>query len=168
MLTVLEQKLVAVGYHAFDTVEKNTLIKELARREGVPYNEITEDFILEIHKLIKTREFSLISNRTINRGFTSSNGYFYRTNEGDQANMIGKAVQLLLVPTIEQVFWKTEDAGYIPHTREEWIKFVFIEGLTHKETTLFKYDTLKQAVQNAGSHEELLKLQWDTWEANIQ
>lgn len=165
MLSVLERKLLAVGYNAFDTIEKNTLIRELARREGVPYNQINGEYILEIHKMLKTREFSLISDNSIVKGFTSSNGHVYRTNKEDQGNMIGKAVQLLLDPTITHIYWKTEDVGYVAHTKEDWVKQVFFEGLVHKEQHLFKYNTLKQAISDATTHEELVNLQWDTWEA---
>jgi len=63
-------------------------------------------------------------------------------------------------PLIETVMWKTEDAGYISHTREGWLD-IYRQAFTHKQTQLFKYDTLKKQVNDAKTHEELTAITWD-------
>lgn len=160
IMTVLEQRLVESGFNSFSLQEKNNLISLLANREGLVYSDITDEYILNHHKNLKISILSDICDETITNGFTASNGHKYRTNRDDQINMIGKKIQLQDDPTITTVMWKTEDAGYIAHTREEWLQ-VYKEAHQHKEQNLFKYNTLKQQVMNAATHEEIVAITWE-------
>lgn len=160
MLTKLEQRLTAVGYSALDLVEKNNLIQELARKAGKPFNEITEDYILKYHKQIKLSAMTVACETTIVKGFTASNGHFYRTDRDDQINFFGQKEELNDDPALSTVQWKTEDAGYVLHTREEWIK-VYKEAHQHKKGILYKYNVLKMQVAAAQSHEDILAVAWD-------
>lgn len=160
MLTAIEKKLLEIGFDAMTTSEKNQLISLLANSAGKMYYEITPEEVLNHHKYLKIEQLSDITKETIATGFTSTNGHLYRTNGDDRENMIGKAVQLILKPEITSVMWKTEDVGYIDHTRTDWIDKVFIEGLAFKENTLFKYNTLKGQVTNATTDAEVLAIVW--------
>lgn len=92
-------------------------------------------------------------------GFTASNGHFYRTNRDDQTNMIGQKDEIATDETITQVAWKTEDVGYLMHTREEWLT-IYQEAFNHKKTQLFKYDSLKKQVYTCTTKEEVDAIVW--------
>jgi hypothetical protein len=95
----------------------------------------------------------------IESGFTSSNGHTYRTNRDDQINFIGQKDRLASDESITTIPWKTEDAGYINHSREEWMQ-VYYEAFDHKQAQLLKYDQLKQQVEAAQTVEELDNINW--------
>lgn len=158
--TPLEEKLVEQGYHTFSLQEKNSLVAILANRENLVYSDVDEDYILTYHKLLKGQLLAETCEAAILKGFTATNGHFYRTNRDDQVNMIGQKDELNADPLIEVVPWKTEDAGYIVHTKEEWLK-VYQEAFAFKKTQLFKYNELKQKVAAATGHEELVAITWD-------
>jgi hypothetical protein len=158
-LTTLEQKLIQEGYDAFSREEKNALIALLANRDGLLYSQVTDEYILEHHKKLKISILSEQCELSIVNGFEASNGHHYRTNRDDQINMIGQKDALMADPTITVVPWKTEDAGYINHTREEWLQ-VYKEAFEHKKSQLFKYNDLKQQVLNATTHEEIVAINW--------
>lgn len=160
MLTAIEKKLLEIGFDAFTISEKNQLISMLANNADKMYYEVTQDDVVNHHKQLKIDLLDDVSRTVIANGFLSTNGHTYRTNSDDRENMIGKAVQLILKPEIVSVQWKTEDVGYIEHTRDEWLTYVFLEGLTHKETNLFKYNTLKGQVSLATTDAEVLAITW--------
>lgn len=158
-LTPIEQKLLNEDYNNFSLQDKNSLIALLANKNGVKYSEITDDYILDYHKQLKTDILSETCDEVIVYGFTSINKHHYRTNRDDQLNMIAKNVQLLHDTTILSVDWKTEDAGYISHTRQEWLS-VYNEGISFKEANLYKYNTLKIQVKNSTTHAEIIAVAW--------
>lgn len=158
-LTPLENKLVTDGFDAFLLSEKNSLIAILANKDGKMYSEITPDYVLNRHKEIKTDIFSENCEDDIIAGFTSSNGHTYRTNRDDQMNMIGQKDELASDTTITTVSWRTEDAGYIDHTRDEWL-IVYSEAFNHKKTTLAKYNTLKVQLTAATTDAAVLAITW--------
>jgi hypothetical protein len=160
LLTPIETKLLESGYDSFSLADKNLLISTLANREGVTYSAITDSYILDHHKNLKTDILSDECEELIVNGFTATNGHKYRTNRDDQMNMIGKRIQLMLKPEIIEVNWKTEDVGYLKLTRDEWIR-MYDEAFAHKEATLFKYNTLKMQVQEATTDAEVLAVKWE-------
>jgi hypothetical protein len=155
-----EKLLLEQGFNAFSLAQKNSLISILAGREGLMYSEISEEYILNHHKKIKVDILSETCELEILKGFTATNGHVYRTNRDDQVNMIGQKDELNAEPSISTVHWKSEDAGYIPHTREEWLK-IYVEAFAYKKTQLFKYNTLKQRVLAALTHEEIVSIGWE-------
>jgi hypothetical protein len=156
----LEIKLVKEGWAAFSLGEKNALILSLATKDQVEYSKITDEYILDHHKFLKKELLKEKCELVIEEGFVYSvNGHKYRTNRDDQINMIGQKDELLADETITIVQWKTEDAGYISHTRDEWLD-IYNQAFVHKKETLLKYDTLKKAVQDALTHEEILSITW--------
>lgn len=151
--------LLAKGYKAMNTAEKNNLIAIIAYEKEMAYNDITDDYIIDYHKNLKLSKLSEECESNILKGFTSSNGHVYRTNIDDQINMIVQRDILNYNPEIETVMWKTDDEGYIEHTREEWFQ-IYNEAFEHKQNQLFKYEQLKQQVINAKTHDEILAIKW--------
>jgi hypothetical protein len=159
--TYQEKMLIEQGYDTFGLENKNRLITILAEREGLVLSQVTDEYILNHHKQLKVDILSEICESNIVKGFTASNGNTYRTNRDDQVNMIGQKDELAEDPSITVVHWKTENLGYIEHTREEWMK-VYIEAFSHKKSNLFRYNSLKHKVLNATTHSEIVGINWDT------
>lgn len=157
----IERKLVEVGFDAFSVNEKNSLADLLAKREGKSYLEITSEYILNHHKNLKKYILKDACELSIIEGFTASNGHIYRTNRDDQTNMIGQKDELNDDPSIAYVDWKTEDADYIRHTREEWMT-VYREAFAYKKAQLFKYNSLKKLIDQVQTHDEVVAINWDT------
>lgn len=160
MLTMIEEKLIDSGFDAMSLQEKNQLVSVIANKDGKAYFEINEESILEYHQKLKIDELSLTCEETIIKGFVGSNGHTYRTNRDDQVNMIGQKDEITADPSITVVYWKTEDAGYIQHTKEEWLK-IYVEAFAYKKKQLFKYNTLKQTILSARSHDVIVETKWE-------
>jgi hypothetical protein len=159
--TDLEKKLFDEGLTAFGNTEKNTLIATLANRVGKVFSEINDDYLLNYHRDLKKESLNEDCENTILGGFTATNGHIYRCNRDDQTNMIGQKDELRDDPTILEVEWRTEDEGYISHTREDWLQ-VYREAFVFKKTQLFKCKSLKQRATDATSHDEIIAVKWDT------
>ena len=161
MLTTLENKLITMGYSSFTNDEKNAFISWVARRNALVMSQVTDEYILNYHKQMKKEQLNIDCENAIVKGFVSSNGHTYRMNRDDQLNMIGQKDQLIMDTTVTEVSWNTEDAGYVTHTRDEWINNVYMEAFNHKKEQLNRYKLLKEKVDAATSHEDLLKITWD-------
>ncbi|MED1863209.1 hypothetical protein P4V41_07055 [Fictibacillus nanhaiensis] len=160
VLNIIDKRLIEVGYNTLTPFEKNNLTARIAELKGILYNEVSEQVLLDYHKDIKIKQLSDMCEQTILEGFLATNGHTYRTNRDDQTNMIGQKDYLIDNPSVETVKWKTEDVGYIDHLRDEWL-LVYLEGFSHKQTQLFKYDGLKKSVATAETHEEIVNVVWD-------
>ena len=158
--TQLEVNLVKYGFDALSIRDKNELTITLADRANLPIINITEEYIMKRHKEIKINMLAVQCEEDILNGFTMENGHTYRTNRDDQMNMLGQKEELNSDPNITSVPWKTEDAGYVIHTREEWLN-MYSEAFKSKKAKLFKYDTLKKKVQDATTDAELIEIQWE-------
>ena len=159
-LTRLENKLVEEGIETFTLEEKNMLIQYIARRNALPVNQVTDEYLLEYHKQIKKEILRNKCQTIIKNGFTAFNGHTYKADFDDQINFMGKMIHILADPTIETVIWKTEDVGYLEHTKDEWIR-VFVEGVKHKEDNIFKYNNLLKMLEDAKTHKEVININWD-------
>jgi hypothetical protein len=127
--------------------------------KGLEFN-YEPTFNLEEYKTFKIDEFSEKCKEDIYKGFTSQlNGHVYRTNADDQLNFLGKFNQLMSDTTITIVMWKTEDVGYIEHSRTDWLT-IYNEALTAKEQKLFKYDQLKRQIGDCTTKEEVEVVVW--------
>jgi hypothetical protein len=155
-----EQSLLQSGYDNMSVSDKNSLVVVIANKENVLYSEVTYDYILQYHKNLKIATLSQNCEDAIVAGFTSTlNNHVYRTNRDDQLNMIGQKGALDADPNITTVSWKTEDAGYIDHTRADWLE-IYGEAFTHKKTQLTTYNTRKQAVNTATTHDGIVAVTW--------
>lgn len=159
-LNIYEQRLVNEGYNAMALFSRNELLMHIGNTLMVDYSTLTEADVLKFQKDLKISIFKETCENEILEGFTSSiNGHVYRTNRDDQINMIGQKDILDSDPSITEVFWKTEDAGYVSHTREDWIK-IYNEGFNYKKAILYKYDTLKKQVELATTDAEVVAIVW--------
>lgn len=156
-----DKKLIEQGLDAFPVNEKNSFILSLADLNQVSLTEITEAYLLQYHKDLKIKVFSSLCEDKIVEGFVSTTGRKYRTNRDDQINMIGQKDELESDPSITTVPWKTEDLGYIDHTREEWLA-IYSEAFKHKKDTLLRYNLKKQQITSATGHGELVAISWDS------
>lgn len=155
-----DEMLLEVGFDNMSLYDRNQLLVNIGSREKIDHSEITEEYVLDYHKKLKKQQLSDLCNDEIVNGFVASNGNKYRLNRDDQTNFIGKMMQVASDTTITTIHWKTENEGYVEHTREEWLK-IFNEGLNHKESILFKYNTLVIELQNATTHSEVTALSWE-------
>jgi hypothetical protein len=157
----LEKRMVEADFDKFKISEKNMVVSELANRSGLLLSEITPEYVLNHNKKLKIEVLKEQCENAILEGFVASNGHTYRTNRDDQINMIGQKDELMADESTETVYWKTEDAGYIAHSREEWL-MIYNEAFAHKRQSLFKYDSLKQAVLDAKTHADVVAINWET------
>lgn len=157
---LLIEMLLRDGYFQMSAENKNMLVTYLAEKNNMLLTDIDTDFILQTVKDIKIEELSKTCNDTIEKGFVATNGHKYRTNRDDQINMMGEKDRLDNDPSVDIVQWKTEDIGYIPHSREEWLG-IYHEGLEFKRKQLMRYNYLKMLVLNAKGEMELINIKWD-------
>jgi hypothetical protein len=156
----------------FDVIELafGAHVEQFATASGYRVNPETKEleFIyeedlskLEGFKEMKINNLNRQCEKAIEEGFTSTvNGHIYRTNRDDQINFMGQKDELTSDAVIETVMWKTEDAGYLSHTREEWLE-IYFEALANKKVQLFKYNTLKGQVLAAASKEAVDLISWN-------
>ncbi|WP_442757029.1 DUF4376 domain-containing protein [Priestia megaterium] len=157
-LDFINQIIIEQGYNALSVYQKE-VVSDKVSDGAIRILEVEDDEILEYVKSIKIEFFKKTCEEQIELGFTSSNGHFYRTNRDDQVNMIGQKDSLVDDPSITYVDWKTEDVGYIRHTKEQWMQ-VYNEAFAHKKDQLFKYEALKQQVLAATNQDEVALIQW--------
>lgn len=157
----IEEQLVSIGYDNMNREQKNELITTLARKEGSILSYITDEYILNHHKKLKSAILSEKCDEVIVTGFKSTNGHTYRMKGDDQINFIGQAHELIFFDKeTEIVPWLTEDADYIVHSRDEWLNNVYREAFMHKKTQLFKYSELKKKIKDAKTHAEIVAVTW--------
>ncbi|QFP93353.1 UNVERIFIED_ORG: hypothetical protein Xoosp15_88 [Xanthomonas phage Xoo-sp15] len=158
-LPVYDKELIMVGFNKMQPNNQDSLISAIARKQGTTMWQVKPDDILKYHKDLKTSMMDEFSDVYIKLGFKSVNGHRYRLNENDQINFLGKKDWLRDHTEVTEVPWKTEDAGYVVHTREDWLT-VQAEAYTHKETQLFKYNDKVTAIAAATTHEEIVAVSW--------
>jgi hypothetical protein len=154
----VKSKLLSNGYDNLTVFEKNNLIIMISTESGMVLNEITPDYILQYHRDIKKAALSQQCDDIISTGFTASNGHTYRTNRDDQINMIGQKDDLA-DGTITVVPWKTEDVGYIDHTRDEWLT-IYGEAFAFKKQQLLHYNALKKTISESATHDDIIAIKW--------
>ncbi|MFI8671833.1 hypothetical protein ACIGIJ_18440 [Bacillus paranthracis] len=158
----IEKQLVDIGFDKMTMDEKNQLITTLARKEGTVLSRITDEYILNYHKKLKSAILSESCDNVIVTGFKSTNGHTYRMKGDDQINFIGQAHELIFFDKeTETVPWLTEDADYVNHTRDEWLNNVYREAFMHKKAQLFKYSERKTKIAQATTHAEIVAINWD-------
>lgn len=148
----IDEKIAEIGYSKLADYEREFISTDIL-------SDPSEEDVLNYCKEVKVRYFNDLCEIKIVEGFEAFNGHFYRTNRDDQTNMIGQKDLLSENPSIELVYWKTEDVGYTAHSREEWLQ-VYQEAFAHKQGNLFKYDAIKRKCIEAKTHEELENIVW--------
>lgn len=98
--------------------------------------------------------------QAIYRGFFSvSTGYHFGFDQEDQDNFNQMTTLLLLKSDITEIQWKTDDAGVVTLTREQFLKVVE-EAAQHKQAQIARYWTLKAQVLAAETKEEVDAVNW--------
>ncbi|MFB6364430.1 hypothetical protein ACFCP7_10245 [Paenibacillus elgii] len=116
---------------------------------------------LEFLKEKKLTQLRLQCEHRILSGFSSvRTKHKYSYSVYDQINTTGQIVMLLADDSITDVVWKTEDQGFVKHTREEFISVVS-EADAHKKSCLTRYRQLKEQLNVARNVEELEHIQWE-------
>lgn len=151
------QYLIREGHMTQD--EFNKKVKDYEIQSKTKVFDYT-DLDIDAAKELKKDEMKYMCEKAIVHGFTSEkNGHHYRTNRDDQTNMIGQKDDLMDDETITHVQWKTEDVGYIEHTREDWL-YIYKEAFAHKKMQLFKYDQSKKDIDALVELEDVLNYKW--------
>jgi len=157
--SIYEEILVAQGFDAMIQDHKNKLSQVLAERYQLSFWEVTPSFILSHHKKLKIQVMDESCVNAITKGFISTNGNKYRLNDDDQINFLGQKDRLRDDPDIDKVAWRTENAGYVEHTREAWLT-VQKEAFDHKLAQLMKYNEYCTKILNATTDKEVFNTNW--------
>lgn len=121
--------------------------------------------LLEHYKQDKIDSLNEECEKTILSGFyCEATGHFYEFSVYDQLNFTQQLLWLVVNPEDSKIIrWKTEDAGTIEHTREEFIA-VCNAAEAHKRGNIEQYWTIKERVGQATTFEEVNAIHWTPWE----
>jgi hypothetical protein len=112
---------------------------------------------------VKKKKIDELNNQceaTILSGFVSTTTtHKYGFSTYDQMNLTQQMILMLKDTTITSVYWKTEDAGILSHTRDEFFS-ITSEAEQHKRNNIQKYWDLKAKVQAALSENEVSMITW--------
>lgn len=158
-LTIYEKELILKGFEEMSVSNQNSLVNAIAIKLNCAVWQVSTAQILIFHKNLKLSMVNESCELAISNGFTSANSHKYRLNQDDQVNMLGQKDRLRDNPDMDKVFWKTEDAGYIEHTRAEWL-VMQKEAFDHKLIQLMKYNEKHTAITNATTHKQIVETNW--------
>lgn len=158
-----------VEYYDKNTLhEKDAIAGLVAKAYEKSVREITSKDVLMYHKQLLKEFLDIHCESEIEDGFVfSGNNHHYRTNRDDQINFIGQYLALKDNEEITQLFWKTEDEGQQPITREEFF-LVYQEALIHKNNVILKFWNKKAIIDSCQSHAEVRAVSWDKPDEEIQ
>lgn len=130
---------------------------------------VTETIVWEPYPIesnlddIKTAKIAFLNEectQAIYAGFTStSTGYTFKFDLEAQDNFNQQCTLFLLNQNLMETQWKTENAGIITLTKQQFIDVVF-EAAQHKQTQIAKYWQLKAQVNAATTKEEVDAINW--------
>lgn len=124
---------------------------------------VDAETLLAYQKKMKIEELNEACKNEILAGFyCTATDHYYGFDEYDQMNFIQQHVHFVCNPDEESVNWKTEDAGIINHTRDDFLE-VCDAALAHKCGNIAQYWALKTKVEAASSCEEVEAIQWAPW-----
>jgi hypothetical protein len=153
--------LLESGMDNFSVPEKNNFIFQIAQKELVSVNDVTDEFLVQYHKDLKINDFSNRCESDILKGFTSTTtGHTYRTSRDDQFNMFVEYIMTKDDPNVTEILYKSEDVGeQVSHTKEEF-EAVIMEGFKHVKDTLAKFDELRKQIRACETDAEILAITW--------
>lgn len=158
-LTIYEKELILKGFEDMSVTNQNSLVNAIAIKLNCAVWQVSTAQILLHHKNLKLSMINEACELAISNGFTSANNHKYRLNQDDQVNMLGQKDRLRDNPDTDVVMWKTEDAGYIQHTRAEWL-VMQKEAFDHKLIQLMKYNEKATAITSATTHKQIVETNW--------
>jgi hypothetical protein len=115
------------------------------------------------YKFMKIEQLNYLCNQTIKAGFTSSalgTPHQYKSDYDDQINTIGCLTLLNADSTLQSMIFKTVDAGFMIHTREQFLK-LYKDGEEFKRNNITIYNTKKFQVLNALTKDEVIAIKWN-------
>lgn len=129
------------------------------------YERVNYEVLLEHYKQDKISELNEACEETILAGFyCEATGHYYEFSAYDQMNFTQQYIRLMANPNeAGPIRWKTEDAGVIEHTREEFLA-VCDAAEVHKRGNIEHYWKLKERVGQATTFEEVNAIHWTPWE----
>lgn len=122
--------------------------------EGKPSQDI-----LASQRINKIQELNITCETEIFSGFQATNGHLYEFETKDQNNLSQMLLLLSMSPTMDDVQWKTLDAGVQIHSRQDFMQ-VCMDAELHKRGNISKYWQLKGLVETAMSIEEIQAITW--------
>jgi hypothetical protein len=161
-MTTTEEKLTFIAmFDEMTNSQKDYAATIVANSKNKRVREVMDSEVLEYHKELVKELFDSYCQTEIEKGFLSKqNNHYYRTNRDDQINFIGQYLMLKEDYTTTEVFWKTEDAGQLPVSREVFF-MLYTEALQHKNNTIRKYWMKKMQIDACQTHGEIRAIKWD-------
>jgi hypothetical protein len=127
----------------------------------LPNDVIDERTTLSFLQKEKIEQLNTLCEQLILAGFRSkTTGHFYAFGERDQLNFTQQMILMVSRSDIQDVVWKTEDAGPVLHSRDEFLAVV-AEAEVHKRSKMQRYWELKAQVQAAKTNEEIEAITWE-------
>lgn len=118
-----------------------------------------QEEILQEVKSAKVLELNSVCEMAIFEPFQATNGHFYSFELKDQLNFTQMSFLINSNPHLTDIQWKTEDAGVLLHTREEFLE-VIASAEVHKMGNISKNWQLKGLVESAETVEEVQAITW--------
>jgi len=140
-------------------------INGIPKYEYIDNQIILRQDILEIQlinvKNTKIIELNNICSQEIEKGcLCVINNHFYRFNKDeDQSNFAAQFLEILDGTAPEIIYWKSEDAGIIPLSQDNF-KSIYRELGNNQKNLIAKYWGLKMQVLNLTNIEEVLSVVW--------
>lgn len=164
---VLDELRSVVGDPVLPEIEERIKTYEHAVNNGyVESYSFTDRFQddIETVKANLIRGMNALCEKKIEEGFYSGatgRSCLYRFNKNeDQLNFNQQVSMMILVPSINEVFWKTENFGIVRHTREQFFA-VIGDAAIAKQSKINHYWALKDYIEKAETLEELKNVSWD-------
>lgn len=144
----------------------NWSITEWKLPEQKPSNTDVENYwntnMMDYYKPLKKSELDNQCDLAIMGGFTSSvlgEPHQYQSMVIDEIWFNSTINRFSVDPNFTTVNYKTIDAGYLPHTKEQFFR-VFIDGHNYGDSQISKLNGLKAQVEAATTKEELDAIEW--------
>ncbi|AMW62682.1 hypothetical protein DIGNKC_109 [Bacillus phage DIGNKC] len=161
-----EEQLLRSGYESLPYEYKNMIVLDLASNFGITFNEVTMDMILNVHKTLKLAETEEIHQMEIEAGFIHPETLrMYDITVNKQVDMIGIRV-LFQTTDKKSVDLLTEDSGVVTHTKDEFVE-LFERVISYKDALDTKLIRLNEVIMMAKTTEDLLKLDWYSFDPNL-
>ena len=147
--------------YQYDEIEievpnRDNLIEYLNNNINVYFNKYLED--------LKTDKINELNNKCsdeIEKGMLcTTNNHFYRFNKDeDQSNFAAQFLEIIDGTASDIINWKTEDAGIISITQDEF-KSIYRELGNNQKNLIAKYWGYKMQILNSITIEDVLNVVW--------
>lgn len=141
--------------------EELAVLKNAQKSSDQKYKEINGDTAsLADLKAAKIAQLKEKCDQAIEDGFLSpSIGHVFGFKSYDQSNIHAQLLVFLMDPNETECDWKTEDAGVVTLTKDEFMNLV-PEGKNHVRTNTAKYWNLVAQVNGTTTNAEVDAINW--------